>query len=105
MAEIEETLLKKKLDNYSSQLEDFQAENELLVEITLNEYRELVKEKALKDYKIKEAENERYAKYKENEKLKEEIKELKEKILEYKLHCGELNKIEILPCNYNKEES
>ena len=47
MAEIEESLLKRKIDNYSysSDLKDFQAENELTVEITLNEYRELIKEK------------------------------------------------------------
>lgn len=90
MAEIEETLLKKKLDDYSSQLEDFQAENELLVEITLNEYRELVKEKALKDYKIKEAENDRYTRNCENEKLKREIEVLKSRLVEYRMQFGEL---------------
>ena len=34
MAEAEETLLSKKTNNYSSKLENFQTENELMVEIT-----------------------------------------------------------------------
>ena len=58
MAEIEESLLKKKLDSYSSKDNDFQAENELTVEITLNEYRNLVEERATAEYRIKKSRRE-----------------------------------------------
>ena len=96
MAEIEESLLKRKIDNYSysSDLKDFQAENELTVEITLNEYRELIKEKSIADYKIKEAEKDRYTRNSENEKLKKENKELEMKLFEYRKLYGELKQSE-----------
>lgn len=81
MAEIEESLLKKKLDSYSSKYEDFQAENELTVVITLNEYRTLIVSKATKD---------KYTRESENEKLKKENKELEMKLFEYRKRYGEL---------------
>ena len=90
MAEIEESLLKKKLDSYSSDNNDFQAENELTVEITLNEYRKLIEEKATADYRIKKAEENKYTRDEENKKLKQENKELEIKLLEYRKQHGEL---------------
>ena len=39
-------ILKKKMEDYSSYLRDFKAEGELVVTITLNEYRSLVESKA-----------------------------------------------------------
>lgn len=90
MAEIKESLLKKKLDSYSSDNNDFQAENELTVEITLNEYRKLIEEKATADYRIKKAEENKYTRDEENRKLKQENKELEMKLFEYRKQYGEL---------------
>lgn len=90
MAEIEESLLKRKIDSYSSELKDFQAENELTVEITLNEYRKLIEEKATADYRIKKAEENKYTRDEENRKLKQENKELEMKLFEYRKQHGEL---------------
>lgn len=90
MAEIEESLLKKKLDSYSSDNNDFQAENELTVEITLNEYRNLIENKATADCRIKKAEENKYTRDEENRKLKQENKELEMKLFEYRKQYGEL---------------
>ena len=92
MAEIEESLLNKKLNSYSSELKDFQAENELTVEITLNEYRNLIEEKAISEYKVKKAEEDKYTRNEENRKLKQENKELEMKLFEYRKQYGELAK-------------
>lgn len=90
MAEIEESLLKRKIDSYSSELKDFQAENELTVEITLNEYRKLIEEKATADYRIKKAEENKYTREDENKRLKKENKELEKQLFEYRKQYGEL---------------
>ena len=45
MENVVETLLSEKLDNWGSNLHDFKAEKELTVEITLSEYRDLIKSK------------------------------------------------------------
>lgn len=92
MEEMKETLLNKKVNSYSSELKDFQAENELTVEITLNEYRNLIKEKSIADYKIREAEKDKYTREDENKKLKQENKELELKLFEYRKIYGELKK-------------
>lgn len=42
----QDQILEKKMDDYSSMLRDFKAEGELLVTITLNEYRFLVDDRA-----------------------------------------------------------
>ena len=90
MAEIEESLLKRKIDSYSSELKDFQAENELTVEITLNEYRKIIEEKATADYRIKKAEENKYTREDENKRLKKENKELEKQLFEYRKQYGEL---------------
>ena len=90
MEELKENLLKKKVDSYGYELNDFQVENELTIEITLNEYRELIKEKAIADYKIKEAQSDKYTRESENQKLKEENKQLEMRLFEYRKEFGEL---------------
>lgn len=40
--QVQDKILDKKMDDYSSMLRDFKADGELLVTITLNEYRFLV---------------------------------------------------------------
>lgn len=94
MAEIEETLIKKKIDSYSSELNDFQAENELTVEITLNEYRSLIKDAAISRYEIEKANKNKYERESENKNLKDKNKELEMKLFEYKKLYGELEKEE-----------
>ena len=44
--QVRDQILEKKLNDYSSYMRDFKAEGELVVTITLNEYRSLVEEKA-----------------------------------------------------------
>ena len=91
MPELSETLLNKKIESYSgSDLKDFQAEDELLVEITLNEYRRLIKETAVKDYEIEQANRNKYTREDENKKLKQENQKLERQLFEYKKQYGEL---------------
>lgn len=91
---MEETLLRKKLDSYSNELKDFQVENELTVEITLSEYRDLIKKESIADYRIREAEKDKYTREDENEKLKQKNEELEIQLFEYRKLYGELEKIE-----------
>lgn len=64
-------LTNKKLDAWGHKLNDFKAESELTVVITLNEYRELVKSVATKEYDIEKTNNDKYRREEENRKLKE----------------------------------
>lgn len=91
MEEIKESLLKKKLDScWGSELKDFKAENELMVTITLNEYRDLIKKNVTAENRIAEAEKDKYRRNEENEKMKKENKELEMKLFEYRKLYGEL---------------
>ena len=90
MEEIKETLTSKKLDSYESKLKDFKAQGELTVEITLNEYRELISSNATKEKEIKQANEDRYERNSENERLKKQNKELEMKLFEYRKRYGEL---------------
>ena len=92
MAEAEETLLSKKTNNYSSKLENFQTENELMVEITLSEYRELITKNSIAEYKAEEAKKEKFKKDKENEILKKEKRQLEMELLIYQKIYEELEK-------------
>lgn len=91
MAEIEESLLKIKIDSYSSKMNDFQAENELTVEITLSEYRDLIENYSVAKYKIDEANKNKYTRDEENRKLRQENKEIEIKLFEYRKKFGELD--------------
>lgn len=83
-------LTNKKLDNWGSKLNDFKAENELTIEITLNEYRELVKGIATKEYDIEKANKDRYTREEENRKLKTKNEQLSNELLEYVKKYGKL---------------
>ena len=85
-----ETLTSKKLDRWGSDLNDFKTESELTVEITLNEYRELIKSKATKEADIENANKDKYTRESENQKLKEQNKELERKLFEYMKRFGDL---------------
>ena len=84
-----ETILNKKLDNYYSENNDFVASGEITVEITLAEYRDLVKSKARMDYELEKARNERYELDKKNAELKKEIKMLEDKVYKFVYSGGE----------------
>lgn len=73
----ENRLNKMKLDNYGSNPNNFCIDSELMVKITLEEYRSLVEIKAQKDVLIKQAETDKWAREQENKALKEENAKLK----------------------------
>lgn len=90
MEDIVQTLMSKKLDSWGSNLNDFKAEKKLTVEITLNEYRELIKSKATKETDIEKANKDKYTREEENKKLKKQNKELESKLFEYIRKFGDL---------------
>ena len=81
-------VLDKKLDQYGANFKDFVAPHELTVTITLNEYRELVKEIATKEKDINEANKDKYTREAENDRLRGEVAELKTKLYEMQ-NCTE----------------
>ncbi|EIL3010534.1 TPA: hypothetical protein ACU2IV_000264 [Staphylococcus pseudintermedius] len=72
----------KEFGNYNLSEDNFVANQELTVTITLNEYRDLISEKAKSKQKIDEARNDYYKERDKNRKLEEEVKNLKQKIYE-----------------------
>ena len=97
MAETTETLLTQKLDRsswrVSENTDNFKEEKELTVEITLAEYRDLIKNNAESNYKIKEAENESNALKRENAELKKKVENF-ENVMKDIRFCNE-NKVEV----------
>lgn len=91
---INEKLIDKKIDCWGSELNDFKLEKELIVEITLNEYRKLVKEMATKQYDIDKANKDKYSREKQINELKEENQKLKDKLLRYSSTFGKLPELE-----------
>lgn len=87
---ITDVILDKKLDRYGCNDNDFVADKELTVTITLNEYRDLVGKNAVSSARISEAEKDKYDRNNENNTLKEKVKELERKLLEYRAEYGEL---------------
>lgn len=65
----DDRILEKKLDHYATESIDFEAEGELTVTVTLNEYRSLVRDSVEKQY-IKREKNS----------LAEEVEKLKAKL-------------------------
>lgn len=94
MEELKKQILDKKMDGYYSNIDDFKSIDELTVEITLKEYRDLIKEYATKHYDIDKAEKDKYSRDNENRNLKEKVKDLENLILRYKVKYGELEEIE-----------
>lgn len=75
--QIRDQILDKKLNDYSSYLRDFKAEGELLVTITLNEYRSLVDDRATNRHYS----NECYDLRKQVENLQKEISDRDKRIV------------------------
>jgi hypothetical protein len=73
----DEKLRNLKLGNYNTESNNFRIDEELMITITLNEYRELVTVKATKDLLVKQAESDRYTREAENKSLKEQNEKLK----------------------------
>lgn len=80
---IKDVVLDKKLEScrYGDGMNNFVADHELTVEITLNEYRELIKSKATADERIRRAEDGKWTRDKENEDLKKQVDYLKSVIV------------------------
>lgn len=79
-------ILDKKLDHYGWKANDFVAEGELTITITLSEYRELVSSHATKQNDITKANADKYERDAENARLKEENELLRAKLFE--LNCS-----------------
>ena len=96
MAETTETLLTQKLERSSWRTSDntdnFKEEKELMVEITLAEYRDLIKNNTESNYKIKEAKDEADTLKRENAELKKKVEHF-ESIMKDIRFCNE-NKVE-----------
>lgn len=78
-----DTILDKKLD-YTFDANNFEAASEIMVTITLREYRDLVEKNATSNARIKNAEQDKYTRDTENEKLKKEVSELRSELYELK---------------------
>lgn len=88
-----EKILDKKLDNYSVNTDNFRTEEELMVQITLNEYRNLVSSSATTKYQIDKANEDRYERNSENDRLKKENADLKAEIYELKKSLDERGEV------------
>lgn len=78
---VKDAVLEKKMD-YSFDKNNFLAQSELTVTITLGEYRDLVEKVTTRDSAIKAAENDKYKRDTENEKLIKEVAALKAELYE-----------------------
>lgn len=75
----------KKMDSYSNEdAIDFVGDSELTVEITLHEYRELIRGKAIADEKIRKATDDKYTREAKNAELERENASLKAEMYELK---------------------
>ena len=75
-------VLDKKMESYNWNGENYVAENELTITITLSEYRALVASSATKQYDIAKANEDKYKRDAENKMLKEEVDALRARIYE-----------------------
>lgn len=82
---IKDVILDRKLDGYGANNNDFVAQGEITVTITLNEYRKLVTDNAKAQSKIDEAIKDKYTRDTENKHLQEEIQKCKAEIYELKM--------------------
>lgn len=76
----EEKLFNEKMEHYNFDPRDFKVEDELLVTITLGEYRELVKDSAKRDTLLSESYKRRNAAEKEAAQLRERLRGLQERL-------------------------
>lgn len=82
---IKDVVLDKKFDGYGTNYNNFVAQSEITVTITLNEYRALVVDNAKAQSKIDEANKDKYKRDAENKQLQEQVQQLKAEIYELKM--------------------
>lgn len=80
---VKDVILDKKMDGYNWNKDDYSAQGELTVTITLSEYRNLVSNVATRDAAIGAANADKYTRNQENEQLKKEVAALKAELYEY----------------------
>lgn len=81
---VKDVILDKKMDGYGFKKEDFKAQGEIMVEITLGEYRSLVSGVATKEKDIDDANKGRYERESEIKALKTQVEALKAENYELK---------------------
>lgn len=102
---IKDIILDKKLDNYNTNNNDFVAQGEITVTITLNEYRRLVIDNAKAQTEIDKANKDKYTRDTENKCLKEEIQKYKVEIYELKMALDNANaRLDAVGSQVNKED-
>ena len=74
-------ILDKKMDSYNFENNNYIAEGEITITITLNEYRNLVSEVAKKQVDIEKANKDKYTRA-ENEQLRKEVNNLRSQLFE-----------------------
>ena len=80
-------ILDKKMESYDWKADNFVAENELTITITLSEYRALIASNATKQHEIAKANADKYERDAENKRLKEEVDCLRAKIYKLQNNC------------------
>lgn len=80
---VKDVVLEKKMNDYSHNHNNFAAPSEIMVTITLNEYRNLVEQAATRKIAIDAAEHDKYTRNQENEQLRKEVAALKAELYEY----------------------
>lgn len=80
---LKDCVLEKKLDRYCAE-KNFVATSELTVTITLEEYRDLIKEVATKEHDIEKANKDKWERDSENRRLKEECEMLRKELYDAK---------------------
>ena len=79
-----ETILDKKLDGYGTNMQDYKASGELTVEVTLSEYRQLVKDCVTASSRNEELKRLKYERETENKNLLGQVNALKAENYELK---------------------
>lgn len=88
-------LVGKKIDDYYNASKcDFALDGEIVVTITLSEYRTLIKEAATKEYDIKKANQDKYERDCRNKALESENAELKQRLFAYINTFGKIERDE-----------
>lgn len=85
--EVEKSLLAIKLDSYCTNMDNYQCDNDIMVTITLSEYRNLVRDCATAAERIRVAENNKWEREQRMKELECTVKDLHETI--YKLEHPE----------------
>lgn len=82
----------KEFSRYGQSEDNFVANQELTITITLNEYRDLVSKGAVSQSKIDKSQSEKYEAQRENEELKKELCLLKEELYDLTKNKSEEDK-------------